>query len=219
MKPFNQYAIEIEGDNTYCGSVDVVLKTMFKYSFCKILFNSLPTDKTIVISPYIPTPKDLCNAYSAAPIEGWFSTTLPIKFTPGMWDVGSSCYRSGPGGMPDEILMHEILHAYRKAKGSYLSKDFSKKDKDFDTVEEIFAIVLTNIYLSEKGKSLLRKDHAGFDVLPNSWTTSDGIMRDQDYNEWISKFWNTDFALASQISHSTAPFNPFRNYRQVTFGR
>jgi Effector protein len=219
-KPFGNYSIEIEGDQTYCDSVVGVLNTMLKFSFCQILFNCLPNNKTIVIRPFVPTHNDRCNAFSyPAEKNGWFSTIFPINFTPGIWEIGSFCFKSGPGGTTDEILMHEMLHTYRRVNGTFIGKAFSKTEKDFDTVEEIFAIVLTNIYISEKGKPLLRKDHQGFNVLPQQWTTSDGIMRDHDYNEWISKFWNTDNALASKLSHSTAPFNPFRDYRQVTFGR
>jgi hypothetical protein len=213
-KQFDFYSIEIEGDSTYVANIESVLRTILGYGFGKILFNCLPKAKTILIRPFIPSLLNKCNARSREP-EGFFTPKFPIEFTPNMWIVGSKCYDSGPGGTPDEILLHEMLHAYRRVKGTFFLQNFTKKDKSFDTSEEIFAIILTNIYLSEKGKISLRKDHADFSELPAKWSTSEGMMNDPDFNEWVGKFWSSDNELASQIARSNAVFNPFKNYRQM----
>ena len=50
---------------------------------------------------------------------------------------------------PDEVLFHELVHAAR-----YLGGDFKKtpipKMPEYDNEEEYFAVLITNIYISEK---------------------------------------------------------------------
>lgn len=71
----------------------------------------------------------------------------------------------GPGSGPDEVLFHELVHAIRFMEG----KDLSRRPlglsvanlkgsyvEPYDNEEEFFAILLSNIYISEKaaGKSV-----------------------------------------------------------------
>ncbi len=71
----------------------------------------------------------------------------------------------GPGMNPDEILFHEMVHAIRATQG--VSTTGFKMSNDYDNQEEFTAVVVTNIYLSEKKQTALRANH-GSDVLKNS---------------------------------------------------
>lgn len=58
---------------------------------------------------------------------------------------------------PDDVLFHELVHAYRCMLGIF---EFVATGDTWDATEEVFAIVLTNVYVSEIGRSgSLRGDH------------------------------------------------------------
>jgi len=63
-----------------------------------------------------------------------------------------------PGGRPDEVLLHELVHSLRQQLG--ISICMFMYD-DFDTSEEFDAILVTNIYRSENGYRTLRANHVG----------------------------------------------------------
>jgi hypothetical protein len=77
----------------------------------------------------------------------------PIKFTPGLF-TGSMMV--APSFAPDEVLFHEMVHASREMRGVL---DRVPVDRGYDDQEEYLAVILTNIYLSEKGQTVFRGDH------------------------------------------------------------
>jgi hypothetical protein len=76
-----------------------------------------------------------------------------VRFTPGMY-TGSELRK--PGNGPDEVLFHELVHSSRAFRGV---EDPKYVDHDYDNQEELLAITITNIYLSEKGQQVLVGDH------------------------------------------------------------
>src|SRR5262249_43247724 len=146
-----------------------------------------------------------------------------VCFSPATWRVGGMCTPStnptlmgaGIGAGADEILLHEFLHAYRKVRGTYNRAPFHKgPDKLYNDIEELWAILLTNIYISEKGATKLRRAHAGFADLPAKWNTSVSFMRDSDFFSWIEFFWIRKSSLLTGIATSSpAAFNPFKAYK------
>jgi hypothetical protein len=79
-----------------------------------------------------------------------------IWYTPGMWD--GKRRPTGPAHQPDEVLYHELVHASREMRG--VRTDFLV-NKGYDNLEEYLAVVLTNIYLSEKGQTVFAGNHGG----------------------------------------------------------
>lgn len=67
------------------------------------------------------------------------------------------------GNKADEVLLHELTHALRYAAGVSVCRLMTGKYKSYSNEEEFYAIVISNIYLSEKGSTELRADH-GFDM-------------------------------------------------------
>ena len=187
---------------------------------------ALPKDKTIVIVPYDDTSdakSDPCNAWAddATIIE---RGQARVCFSPATWKVGGMCtpttnaatMGAGIGGGSDEILLHEFLHAYRKVRGTYNRVPFQVgPDKLYDDIEELWAILITNIYMSEKGATKFRKHHAGFSELPAKWATSESFMRDPDFFKWIEFFWIKESSLLNAIATSSAPFNPIKAYKAL----
>jgi hypothetical protein len=124
-------------------------------------------------------------------------------------------HRHSPGQRPDEILCHELLHA-----GRYLGGDFHKipipSMPDYDNEEEYFAVLVTNIYSSEKGRDFtsLRKSHkmryrpemTQIEEKPFIFLTEDDNLR------LITKFCKQHPVIAPMIAKATANFNPIRDY-------
>lgn len=100
-----------------------------------------------------------------------------VEFTANMWGPSGSARATGPGSLPDEVLCHELVHAGRQMQGIQHS---ATVDKGYENEEEFVAIVVSNVYLSEKKQTRMRGTHRfkdrvvrgrvvgmEFDVLPN----------------------------------------------------
>src|SRR5207342_856269 len=69
-----------------------------------------------------------------------------IEFTQEIWRGEAM---RPPSDAPDEVLFHEMVHASRTMRGVSDRKTASRRYGD---EEEYIAVVLTNIYMSEKGQ-------------------------------------------------------------------
>jgi hypothetical protein len=83
-------------------------------------------------------------------------TDSVIDFTPGIF-VGSVMAEEGYA--PDEVLFHEMIHASRIMRGKL---DSVPVNAGYDDEEEYLAIVLSNIYLSEKGQVRFTASHGNW---------------------------------------------------------
>ncbi len=114
----------------------------------------------------------------------------------------------GPGAIRDEVLLHELLHGYRAACGLLLCT--TENMDAYDTYEEFFAIVLTNMYISEisgDSNTSLRSHHQGFTRLPYAQLFSD----DRQNQEWLGQINQQHTDLVRHLAMLTdVPFNPFR---------
>ena len=61
----------------------------------------------------------------------------------------------GPGKQDDEVLFHELAHATRMLRGRQTHLPIQGRG-GYGNIEEYFATVITNIYLSDKGETALR---------------------------------------------------------------
>lgn len=110
--------------------------------------------------------------------------------------------RMYPGFLADEILMHELVHAARGTLHGW-------RHLDDDAVEEFYAVLVGNIYLSEKGSKAFRSDH-GFGKLPEE-DAAPGVFLDKNFG-LINGFCLADGKLTAAISNINTPFNPLRDY-------
>jgi hypothetical protein len=74
-----------------------------------------------------------------------------------------------PGAARDEILLHELVHAYMIQRGLSSIRNlqrarYARRLRRFDIVDDFFAIMITNVYSSECGRPI-RRDHQGFQAL------------------------------------------------------
>jgi hypothetical protein len=80
-----------------------------------------------------------------------------IEFTPGMYR-GSVMAKESKA--PDEVLFHELVHASRKMRGVH---DKVPVNAGYGNQEEYLAVVLTNIYMSDKGQWRFRASWGDWD--------------------------------------------------------
>jgi Effector protein len=80
-----------------------------------------------------------------------------IGFSP---DVFKGSAMAQPGHAPDEVLFHEMVHASRDMRGK---SDRKPANAGYGDQEEYLAIVLTNLFLSEKGQLIFRASHDEWD--------------------------------------------------------
>jgi hypothetical protein len=118
---------------------------------------------------------------------------------------------------PDEILLHELIHGLRMARGQWQPSQFGSDSlRLYGNREEFLAILLTNIYMSEKRRSPLRgfwattKDECG--VLAANSSTSAGFLDDDLRLQLISDFCKWETKLFLDVKNAKASFNPIAEY-------
>src|SRR5262249_10137003 len=109
--------------------------------------NKNPRKFTVVITP---TDQHVCNA--AVVKEAVFKdptkpNLIQVQSNPLSFVGAQGC--KGPGLAADEVLVHELAHAWRAVNGTI---------KWGSDMEEFFAMLIANIYMSEKGRGPLRSN-------------------------------------------------------------
>jgi hypothetical protein len=181
-----------------------------------------------------PVWKPECNAEtSVAPTKdtvGRYYKTQ-VLFDPQMYMSGSECYvrrlkvQPKPrAALPDEVLFHELIHAYRDL--FYLDSNHTRLHgglKRYDIVDDFFAIVLTNIYISDasnRHSSGLRADHDGYRPLEKELSNSFTFYQSSpQVLPLMTQLIKENDYLALELSKVKAGCNPlaayFQNYRAV----
>lgn len=147
-----------------------------------------------------------------------------VRFNPNMWTSAALAYEGfiasparftqAPGVLKDEILLHEMVHGLRQIRHT---TDYHKPvdNPNWTTVEEFMAIVVSNVYRSEKGRPGLRKDHAGFVALPAAqedpqvFLNQPGSGRDSNLSR-MREFKSDNPLFFEDLKKSPARFNPFK---------
>lgn len=112
---------------------------------------------------------------------------------------------------PDEMLFHELTHAMRMLQGQWLPTTLGGSTR-YPNVEEFAGVLITNIYLSEKGKTTFRRDHR-LNPLPTHESSSQKFLRDKENLAHIKEYEKRHPSLFANIARvSQAAFNPIREY-------
>jgi Effector protein len=158
-------------------------------------------------------------AYGLGTGEG---SLAEVAFTPGMWGPKGTSNMTGPGSLPDEVLLHELIHAARQMKGII---DSRAVDSGYENEEELVAIVVCNVYLSEKKQTVFRASHMiqkrkiarytvglKFDVLPDPDKFLDNPLNVAPPPDTVlAKVRTREPDLWKAMKAVKAPFNPFRD--------
>lgn len=118
------------------------------------------------------------------------------------------------GASPDEVLLHEMVHALRMLIGMSESVALGHL---YDDEEEFFAILIANIYVSELNRrDDLRSDHHGFRRLSENQDTSEEFLPKADTNDYryrlVRKLVMQEPFLCMNLANVPGTFNPIRRY-------
>jgi hypothetical protein len=138
-------------------------------------------------------------------------SSVEIGFDPD--NLSQSCINRGPGSQPDESLLHEMVHALRMMQGQY--NPVPTANRFYDDEEEFLAIVVTNVYISQKdGAALLRGEHRDHERLWPPLNTSAGFVANKDNKDVLQNYrskWLPTFTNLAKLV--TPQFNPFREVK------
>jgi hypothetical protein len=119
------------------------------------------------------------------------------------------------GSKADEVLCHELVHAYRDMRG--LSNPVPTSGHVlwyYLNEEEWLAILITNIYISAKNshKNELRADHQANTELKAPLNSSVGFLNNQDHRRLVQKYWLQEMRLYFSLANVFAPYNPIYEF-------
>lgn len=178
----------------------------------------------VPISPYDHSSGP-CNATVANepdPVSGIVYPT--VLYSPTTFARGSSCSQAlaemgqTAAQLPQEVLFHELVHAFRVISMSARPKPIYTYDPSkgglhrYDNDEEFIAVLLTNIYISDpsnRNKSTLRADHTTGYTLQKELAGSFEFFRSGSSTfRVVDKFCKQNPGLTGAMAKVAAPFNP-----------
>jgi hypothetical protein len=127
-----------------------------------------------------------------------------VNYTPGIFATATS--GAGPGGMADEILLHEMVHGLRQMMGRWV-RERVNGNPGMDNHEEFTAIVISNVYRSERGIPRSRRDHHGYVPLAGD-VTNPAIFR-TTFSQYLSYMDIEMPGVCALPRRATCSFNPF----------
>lgn len=166
------------------------------------LNNAITNPRNAVRSSDQPnsTPTELLRN----PGQGAGST---IEYWPWEWhQIGGG----RPGAARDEILLHELVHAYMIQRGISSIRNlhrarFARRVRRFDIVDDFFAIMITNVYSSECGRPT-RREHHGFRPLNRNAMS---IISDPRFAPFFTALAGAAPDLVTQLRSIDTAFNPW----------
>ncbi len=224
-------------NSTWANSVQVILEKIWSIETGKALLNAIrKVGKWLVIIPM--DQGAFGNSSNAATLDlrtglspNWqgrqhvyFSAVEydPIRFTSPVY-VRPGAKRFG--GKPDEVLFHELIHAFRiltGARGNGQPVNFPMR-LHYDNTEEFLAVVLTNIYISDftnKGASSMRASHHGHNPLGADIASSVKFFKaGPQVLDLLKEFAARHPAFAADLCNVRAHFNPIKALFDPTLAR
>lgn len=115
-----------------------------------------------------------------------------------------------PGAARDEILLHELVHAYMIQRGISSIRNlhrarFARRVRRFDIVDDFFAVMITNVYASECNRPI-RREHHGFTPLNRNAMS---IISDPRFQPFFSALSRGAPDLVARLRTIDTPFNPW----------
>ena len=123
----------------------------------------------------------------------------------------------------DEVLLHELVHAFRQTRGQSHCERItsglpsidtapanSNNVQFYDTLEEFVAIVISNIYRAENNKPGLRRDHHGAAPLNFPLTTAKSFS--QAWQTQMQRMLDDMQILCFDLGRLNISYNPIREF-------
>lgn len=144
-----------------------------------------------------------------------------VAIEPENLEKGSHCYKEirklsaghDFGSAPDEVLFHELIHAQRGAARIHDPHRLGSALSRYTDMEEFLAVVITNVYISNKGGGL-RAGHNGHELLEKQLAGSVSFYGSSpEVLQIITRFSQDDKFFYGLLSDVKTNFNPFWAHR------
>lgn len=168
----------------------------------------------VTITPYLQTG---CNAGGGgSPGKGY------VNFSAETFKYGiQNCNEAGSAGADArEILFHELVHALRGIAGKWRFDDQGRNFRsgglraNYTSDEEFIALMLTNIYSSQRGRPL-RKDHTTGSGFVSLAQTSADTLKSAAKIQLIEVVKRDHPEMFRRIASSGTRYNPLRDYEAL----
>jgi len=188
---------------------DLLQKKIAVTTLGKMLLNGLKRSIKYWIVPLDAENERICQCgaltFPGAPKEGG---GIRIYFNPTDW--------KGPWPSADDVLFHELVHAYRIARIGYAAQNKTPMS-DYDNGEEFIATQMQNMYLADRNSQLFYLSYK------RPWLSG---SKDDAYAYYASaaevpmalRYFRDSEPLATGVSHWKAPpngFNPWRDQQII----
>jgi hypothetical protein len=108
----------------------------------------------------------------------------------------------------DEILVHELIHAIRDMAGLSVCRRVPRQPH-YGTIEEFFAIVVTNVYRSESGRHGVRNsNHGKFEAM---YCSGEQFLKLEFNRRHLRQLRRQHPLLVADLRRIEVYFNPFRH--------
>lgn len=142
---------------------------------------------------------------------------IRVKFSPETWTY--KAYGQLPNSRPDEVLVHELAHAYRFAKSNLpapkqsILNDGGTAPPNGTSPEEFFAMQVANVYVSGKGGHVFTIDYDS-NELGDRTAAEDTLRSFKPYLETLAAV--AGDPLVKALSQVKAEYNPFRDLKRIS---
>ncbi len=244
MAGISDSPFDIVGDDQYRSDVSDVLEMINSYPVGRAVIGEVRRLGRIRIEPFsggfnaetsgvrrpwiLPGSSDSQRAGDddvVAPAVAWQRAKIafsPKTFTFSFTIMGhtfSDPRTLYPGMRVDEVLLHEMVHATNAlGPGMNLRKPKGKMAV-YDTYDDFYAIMVTNMYQTEKGQTptMLRNTHALTATGMQNWEAISEIFLFMDgHYAWVKAFCDQNLHFAHLLARSHAKFNPLRSFCLLT---
>lgn len=202
----------------YTDSVGVNLARIYRTASGRVLLDSIRYFKTTIeIQPYTGST---WNARTGIGDQRGGAEGPVVVFSPDS-PARSSCCAKGnnAGALPQELLFHELVHAFRFASGKHATGPKVRLPhgvNGFLGYEEFVAVLATNIYISDPtntAKSKLRGDSDTYRPLDKGLSGSFSYFGISSHSfGLISRFCRENPAFTRKLAGVPANFNPLAAY-------
>ena len=143
-----------------------------------------------------------------------------VNFFPNFCRTGNSCHsdflkRNDYIPMPESILLHELVHAFRRVSGKFnqgAGQHFFGSMAKYGGKEELYSVLVENMFQSEV-RGEMRGEHDHHKRLDPRFTTSVNFFKqDPKVFETIETFCKENKGLTRMLAKVNVPFNPIAVY-------
>ena len=112
----------------------------------------------------------------------------------------------------DEILFHELVHAFRQVSGKLNTQDLGKGLSFYGNNEEFNAVLVQGIYASERKKPIRASHWHHFEMDKNLSTSMRFFQTGEETFKWVERFCQENPGFTRALAEFELPFNPINSY-------